>query len=132
MDQLLDLETLKKLTPEQQQQVIAGVKQQAAIANAQNLITSFLSYAWKYTELLRHAGKWRYRVRLDFHDLSEKCTHKCISSPGSSLSNSDKQCLQRCMDRFMDSWNLVSQTLQKRLQEELTSAGAFNHGSSFS
>ncbi|KIH59701.1 Tim10/DDP family zinc finger [Ancylostoma duodenale] len=71
----------------------------------------------------------------NFHilqDLSEKCTHKCISSPGSSLSNSDKQCLQRCMDRFMDSWNLVSQTLQKRLQEELTSAGAFNHGSSFS
>lgn len=39
MDQLLDLETLKKLTPEQQEQVIAGVKQQAAIANAQNLIT---------------------------------------------------------------------------------------------
>ncbi|KHJ90185.1 Tim10/DDP family zinc finger [Oesophagostomum dentatum] len=96
MDQLLDLETLKKLTPEQQQQVIAGVKQQAAIANAQNLIT----------------------------DLSEKCTQKCISHPGSSLSNSDKQCLQRCMDRFMDSWNLVSQTLQKRLQEELTSAGS--------
>lgn len=41
MDQLLDLETLKKLTPEQQQQVIAGVKQQAAIANAQNLITVY-------------------------------------------------------------------------------------------
>ena len=39
MDQLLDMETLKKLTPEQQNQVIAGVKQQAAIANAQNLIT---------------------------------------------------------------------------------------------
>ncbi|VDM65291.1 unnamed protein product [Strongylus vulgaris] len=104
MDQLLDLETLKKLTPEQQQQVIAGVKQQAAIANAQNLIT----------------------------DLSEKCTQKCISSPGTSLSNSDKQCLQRCMDRFMDSWNLVSQTLQKRLQEELASSGAFQGGPTFS
>ncbi|CAJ0592635.1 unnamed protein product [Cylicocyclus nassatus] len=104
MDQLLDLETLKKLTPEQQQQVIAGVKQQAAIANAQNLIT----------------------------DLSEKCTQKCISHPGTSLSNSDKQCLQRCMDRFMDSWNLVSQTLQKRLQEELASSGAFQSGPTFS
>ncbi|VDM63811.1 unnamed protein product [Angiostrongylus costaricensis] len=104
MDQLLDMEALKKLSPEQQQQVIAGVKQQAAIANAQNLIT----------------------------DLSEKCTSKCISSPGSSLSNSDRQCLQRCMDRFMDSWNLVSQTLQRRLQEELASAGAFQGGPSFS
>ena len=39
MDQLLDIESLKKLTPEQQEQVIAGVKQQAAISNAQNLIT---------------------------------------------------------------------------------------------
>ncbi|VDK80789.1 unnamed protein product [Cylicostephanus goldi] len=44
MDQLLDLETLKKLTPEQQQQVIAGVKQQAAIANAQNLITVSVAF----------------------------------------------------------------------------------------
>lgn len=45
MDQLLDLETLKKLTPEQQNQVIAGVKQQAAIMNAQSLITvSFLLF----------------------------------------------------------------------------------------
>lgn len=39
MDELLDLESLKKLTPTQQEQVIAGVKQQAAITNAQNLIT---------------------------------------------------------------------------------------------
>uniref|UniRef100_A0A915AHB6 Mitochondrial import inner membrane translocase subunit n=1 Tax=Parascaris univalens TaxID=6257 RepID=A0A915AHB6_PARUN len=103
MDQLLDLETLKKLTPEQQNQVIAGVKQQAAIMNAQSLIT----------------------------DLSDKCTQKCIRTPGSSLSNAEKQCLQRCMDRFMDSWNLVSQTLQKRLQDEL-SAGIAASGGSFS
>ncbi|KAK6023711.1 Tim10/DDP family zinc finger [Ostertagia ostertagi] len=104
MDQLLDLEALKQLTPEKQQQVIQAVKQQAAIANAQNLIT----------------------------DLSDKCTQKCITAPGSSLSNSDKQCLQRCMDRFMDSWNLVSQTLQKRLQDELASSGAFHGSPSFS
>uniref|UniRef100_A0A158R417 Mitochondrial import inner membrane translocase subunit n=1 Tax=Syphacia muris TaxID=451379 RepID=A0A158R417_9BILA len=100
MEELLDLEKLKSLTPEQQDQVIMGVKQQAAIANAQNLIT----------------------------DLSEKCTHKCITSPGSALSNGEKQCLQRCMDRFMDSWNLISQTLQKRLQDELT-AGSAGSGS---
>ncbi|VDK64313.1 unnamed protein product [Anisakis simplex] len=118
MDQLLDMETLQKLTPEQQSQVIAGVKQQAAIMNAQSLIT----------------------------DLSEKCTLKCIRTPGSTLSNGEKQCLQRyywslfscvfqnvcrCMDRFMDSWNLVSQTLQKRLQDELT-AGMAASGGSFS
>ncbi|MFH4981821.1 hypothetical protein AB6A40_008530 [Gnathostoma spinigerum] len=100
MDQLLDLEALKKLTPEQQNEVIAGVKQQAAIANAQNLIT----------------------------DLSEKCTQKCITSPGSSLSNGEKQCLTRCMDRFMDSWNLVSQVLQKRLQDELNASSLSSGG----
>ncbi|CAB3407270.1 unnamed protein product [Caenorhabditis bovis] len=100
MDQLLDVETLKKLSPEQQEQVIAGVKQQAALSNAQNLVT----------------------------DISEKCTNKCITSPGTSLSNGEKQCLQRCMDRFMESWNLVSQTLQKRLQEEMASAGMGHFG----
>ncbi|CAJ0944462.1 unnamed protein product, partial [Mesorhabditis belari] len=104
MEQLMDIEQLKKLSPEQQEQVILGVKQQAAIANAQNLIT----------------------------ELSEKCTQKCITAPGSSLSGGDKQCLQRCMDRFMDTWNLVSTTLQKRLQEEMQRGGGMLGGSSFS
>uniref|UniRef100_A0A8R1HPD4 Mitochondrial import inner membrane translocase subunit n=1 Tax=Caenorhabditis japonica TaxID=281687 RepID=A0A8R1HPD4_CAEJA len=108
MDQLLDVETLKNLSPEQQEQVISGVKQQAALANAQNLVT----------------------------DISEKCTNKCITAPGSSLASGEKQCLQRCMDRFMESWNLVSQTLQKRLQDEMASSGGmgggFGQGPSFS
>lgn len=39
MDQLLDMEALNKLTPEQQEKVIQGVRQQAAIMQAQNLIT---------------------------------------------------------------------------------------------
>uniref|UniRef100_A0A7E4VBT4 Mitochondrial import inner membrane translocase subunit n=1 Tax=Panagrellus redivivus TaxID=6233 RepID=A0A7E4VBT4_PANRE len=106
MDGLMDLEQLKNLSPQQQEQVLAGVKQQAAIANAQNLVT----------------------------DLSEKCTNKCITNPGSSLSSSEKQCLSRCLDRFMDSWNIVSQTLQKRLQDELGASGmgAGTFDSSFS
>jgi hypothetical protein len=39
MDQLLDVDALNKLTPEQQEKVIQGVRQQAAIMHAQNLIT---------------------------------------------------------------------------------------------
>lgn len=39
MDQLLDPEALDKLTPEQQEKVLQGVRQQAAIMHAQNLIT---------------------------------------------------------------------------------------------
>uniref|UniRef100_A0A0N4ZX30 Transcriptional regulator n=1 Tax=Parastrongyloides trichosuri TaxID=131310 RepID=A0A0N4ZX30_PARTI len=43
MESMLDIEQLKKLTPEQQRQVIAGVQQQAQLQNAQTLITvSFL------------------------------------------------------------------------------------------
>ncbi|KAK6106645.1 Uncharacterized protein BM_BM13897 [Brugia malayi] len=94
MEQILDVESLKKLTPEQQKTLISGVKQQAAILNAQNMIT----------------------------DLSERCLTKCITSPGSALSNTERQCLQRCMDRFMETYNLVSQTLQKRVQEEIAAS----------
>ena len=45
MEQLLDMEQLNKLTPEQQEKVLAGVRQQAAIMHAQTLITvrSYLS-----------------------------------------------------------------------------------------
>lgn len=39
MEHVLDMESLKKLTPEQQKTLISGVKQQAAILNAQNMIT---------------------------------------------------------------------------------------------
>ncbi|VDN56504.1 unnamed protein product [Dracunculus medinensis] len=92
MDEQVDLEALKKLTPEQQNQLISGLKQQVAVLNAQAIIG----------------------------ELSQKCTQKCIVSPGGSLTNSEKQCLQRCMDRFMDTWNLVSVALQKRLQDEFS------------
>ncbi|VDN06004.1 unnamed protein product [Thelazia callipaeda] len=75
MEQLLDLESLKKLTPEQQKSLISGVKQQAAILNAQNMISIC--------------------EPLLFKDLSERCLTKCITSPGTSLSNNEKHCLQR-------------------------------------
>lgn len=39
MDQLLNPEVLKKLTPEQQSQIMASIKQEAAIANLQTLVT---------------------------------------------------------------------------------------------
>lgn len=38
MDEQVDLEALKKLTPEQQNQLISGLKQQVAVLNAQAII----------------------------------------------------------------------------------------------
>lgn len=71
MDQLLDVESLKKLTPEQKNQVISGIKQQAAIENAQQLITvCFLSFRQlltlknMYLLLSKKKTKWRLQ-----HDL---------------------------------------------------------------
>jgi hypothetical protein len=52
MDQLLDLEALNKLTPEQQEKVIQGVRQQAAIVHAQNLITVWFGFK-KITPLFK-------------------------------------------------------------------------------
>ncbi|TKR94043.1 hypothetical protein L596_008388 [Steinernema carpocapsae] len=99
MESLLDMENLKNLSPDQQAKVLEGVRQQTAIANAQTLIT----------------------------DLSEKCTAKCITSPGTSLTSSDQQCLSRCMDRFVDTFEHVTKVLQGRLHEEFAKAG-HGHG----
>uniref|UniRef100_A0AC34QF90 Tim10-like domain-containing protein n=1 Tax=Panagrolaimus sp. JU765 TaxID=591449 RepID=A0AC34QF90_9BILA len=94
MDQLLDIETLKKLTPEQQNQVIAGVKQQAAIVNAQNLIT----------------------------DLSEKCTSKCITAPGASLSGRSLRKMHKQM--YYRSWSIFEWKLQDELGASSTISGS--------
>ncbi|CEF64624.1 Mitochondrial import inner membrane translocase subunit Tim13 [Strongyloides ratti] len=105
MESMLDLEELKKLSPDQQKQVLASVQQQAVLQQASTLIT----------------------------DLSEKCTTACIKSPGESLVKSEQQCLTRCMDRYMESWNYVSQVLQSRIMPKNSSSyGDLSGGSTFS
>lgn len=86
----MNLDALKKLSPEEKKNLITTFKQEVALANLEALVTG----------------------------LVDKCTTKCITNPGTSLTNGEKQCLQRCMGRFLESWNVVSTTLQKRLAEE--------------
>ncbi|CAG8452524.1 10622_t:CDS:2 [Ambispora leptoticha] len=50
--------------------------------------------------------------------INEKCFAKCISKPGHSLENSEKQCVAKCMDRYMESWNIVSRAYLSRVQRE--------------
>jgi len=88
------------------------VKQQIAVANAQELLTQ----------------------------MTQKCFKKCVNKPGTSLDSSEQvghrfivcncihliatlyitiqKCISMCMDRFMDSWNLISRTYGQRLQRE--------------
>ncbi|XP_022226768.1 mitochondrial import inner membrane translocase subunit Tim13 [Drosophila obscura] len=71
-------------------EIMDQVKQQIAVANAQELLTQ----------------------------MTQKCFRKCVSKPGSSLDSSEQKCISMCMDRFMDSWNLISRAYGQRLQRE--------------
>ncbi|XP_002015008.2 mitochondrial import inner membrane translocase subunit Tim13 [Drosophila miranda] len=71
-------------------EIMDQVKQQIAVANAQELLTQ----------------------------MTQKCFKKCVGKPGSSLDSSEQKCISMCMDRFMDSWNLISRAYGQRLQRE--------------
>ncbi|XP_030379662.1 mitochondrial import inner membrane translocase subunit Tim13-like [Scaptodrosophila lebanonensis] len=74
----------------QQQQMLQQMKQQIAIANAQELL----------------------------YNMSTKCFQKCVTRPRESLDAQEKKCIGMCMDRFMESYRLVSHTYGHRLQRE--------------
>ncbi|XP_015589436.1 mitochondrial import inner membrane translocase subunit Tim13 [Cephus cinctus] len=74
----------------QKDEIMEQVKQQIAVANAQELLTK----------------------------MTEKCFKKCISKPGTSLDSSEQKCVAMCMDRYMDAFNLVSKAYSNRLQRE--------------
>uniref|UniRef100_A0A8D8F029 Mitochondrial import inner membrane translocase subunit n=2 Tax=Culex pipiens TaxID=7175 RepID=A0A8D8F029_CULPI len=81
---------LDNLSSAQKDELMSQVKQQIALANAQELLTK----------------------------MTEKCFKKCISKPGTELDSSEQKCIAMCMDRYMDSWNLVSRTYTMRIQKE--------------
>ncbi|CAG0888924.1 unnamed protein product [Darwinula stevensoni] len=78
------------LSGSQRDEIMDQVKQQIAIANAQELLQR----------------------------MSDKCFKKCISKPGTSLDSYEQRCISMCMDRYMDTWNVVSRTYANRLQRE--------------
>ncbi|XP_031635707.1 mitochondrial import inner membrane translocase subunit Tim13 [Contarinia nasturtii] len=92
----MDLQApLGNLSSTQKDQLMTEVKQQIAVANAQELVTK----------------------------ITEKCFKKCVTKPGTSLGGSEQKCIAMCMDRFMDSWNLVSRTYVRRIQREQGGGG---------
>ncbi|KYM76737.1 PREDICTED: mitochondrial import inner membrane translocase subunit Tim13-B [Atta cephalotes] len=86
----MDSLAVGNLTGSQRDELMQQVKQQIAVANAQELLTK----------------------------MTEKCFKKCIGKPGTSLDSSEQKCVAMCMDRYMDSFNLVSKTYSERLQRE--------------
>ncbi|XP_064473039.1 mitochondrial import inner membrane translocase subunit Tim13-like [Ornithodoros turicata] len=86
----MDSLAASKLTGSQREELMDQVKQQIAVANAQELLQK----------------------------MTEKCFKKCVGKPGSSLDNSEQKCISMCMDRYMDSWNLVSRSYGNRIARE--------------
>jgi import inner membrane translocase subunit TIM13 len=43
--------------------------------------------------------------------LSAKCFTACVSSPSTSLSKSEKVCIERCTEKYLDCHNKVFVTL---------------------
>ncbi|KAJ8963010.1 hypothetical protein NQ314_005628 [Rhamnusium bicolor] len=84
------MDNLSSLSGAQKDELMDQVKQQIAVANAQELLTK----------------------------MTEKCFKKCISKPGTSLDSSEQKCIAMCMDRYMDSWNLISKAYSMRIQRE--------------
>lgn len=62
---------LTSLSSTQKDQLMDQVKQQIALANAQELLTK----------------------------MTEKCFKKCVGRPGSELDSSEQKCIAMCMDR---------------------------------
>ncbi|XP_076646076.1 mitochondrial import inner membrane translocase subunit Tim13-B [Halictus rubicundus] len=89
MDSLSSLPS-DSLTSSQRDELMDQIKQQIAVANAQELLTK----------------------------MTEKCFKKCINKPGTSLDNSEQKCVAMCMDRYMDAFNIVSKAYSERLQRE--------------
>ncbi|XP_055614270.1 mitochondrial import inner membrane translocase subunit Tim13 [Uranotaenia lowii] len=82
--------SLDNLSSAQKGELMDQVKQQIALANAQELLTK----------------------------MTEKCFKKCVGKPGTELDSSEQKCIAMCMDRYMDSWNLVSRSYTQRIQQE--------------
>ncbi|XP_076161894.1 mitochondrial import inner membrane translocase subunit Tim13 isoform X2 [Ptiloglossa arizonensis] len=78
------------LTSKEKDDIMEQIKQQIAVANAQELLAK----------------------------MAEKCFKKCIIKPGTSLDSSEQKCVAMCMDRYMDAFAVVSKTYSERLQRE--------------
>ncbi|CAK9814814.1 Mitochondrial import inner membrane translocase subunit Tim13 [Anthophora quadrimaculata] len=78
------------LTEKERSELMQQIKQEVAVANAQELLSK----------------------------MSEKCFKKCVVRPGTSLDSSEQKCVAMCMDRYMDAYNLVLKTYSARIQKE--------------
>ncbi|KAJ2781575.1 protein translocase subunit [Coemansia javaensis] len=71
-------------------EIIHQIRSQAALAGAQELISS----------------------------ISKHCFKMCVPAPGPSLGSSDEGCLGRCIDKYLAAWDAVSRTYVAHVQKQ--------------
>ena len=49
--------------------------------------------------------------------VNSSCYKKCVTSPGSTLSNKEQTCLAMCFDRFLDVQQIVVNAVNNRGQD---------------
>ena len=81
-----------RMTSAQREELIEQVKQQIAVATAQELLTV------KYILYPQFAHKILKIFFGCLQKMSEKCFKKCISKPGSSLDSSEQVCCWKNME----------------------------------
>lgn len=47
------------------------------------------------------------------------CFKKCISKPGPSLDKYEQNCVNRCADLYLDTWQLIGQSFQNRINDAM-------------
>lgn len=98
---LEDIQKLQKMAPAERDKAFAALHQQTTILMLQKL----------------------------FGEINDTCVKKCVTSPGTELTGSQKQCLERCSDRFIEIYQSTARAYQNRLQTQLNAAGnTFNTG----
>ena len=76
----------QNLTPDQQAELLARVRNEVQQQNLQDLINK----------------------------VQEKCFAKCITKPSTKLSSSEQKCLAMCMDRYVDTMGVVGKAMNER------------------
>ena len=117
-------------SPPNRDAVMMNVKQQIALANAQELLqvsrTLFharrLNRNWCFAASQRQVrAQMSRKAQRCIGQTGKGCVFKC--APKNKRVRRVQQCLSSCMDRFMESWTSVSGAYQQRLQHEAAVGG---------
>ncbi|KAF8536331.1 Tim10/DDP family zinc finger protein, partial [Trichophaea hybrida] len=55
------------------------------------------------------------------HKINTSCFEKCVSKPGSDLSQVEEKCIRYCLTKYLSAWNKVSAIYIARIKSDPSS-----------